>query len=47
MTENAGLSRRGRYALFVARAAYHFPILGNLRQNGEIQKLQAELSRTE
>ena len=42
MTENGSLSRRGRYALFVARAAYHFPILGNLRKNGEIQRLQAE-----
>ncbi len=42
MTENANISRRGRYALFVAKVAYHFPILGNLRQNGEIQKLQAE-----
>ena len=42
MTENGNLSLRGRYARFVANAAYHFPLLGNLRQNGEIQRLRAE-----
>ena len=42
MTENAGLSLRGMYARHVANVAYHFPILGNLRQNGEIQRMRAE-----
>ena len=42
MTESSALSLRGRYARYIAKVAYHFPILGNLRQNGEIQKLRAE-----